>query len=131
MDDHFQKGRRRVMCLFLIVLTLVTFWRVRECAFIIFDDDVYISENPHIRAGLSWEGLRWAFGVDLFSHSSHSDYWQPVTWLSRMLDIQLFGLNASMHHLVNLFFHVLNTLLLFHVLQRMTTAGGGQATSGG
>jgi len=110
----------KLISLLLVMITLVTFWRVRECEFINCDDPIYVSENPHIRDGLTWEGIEWAFGADLFFNSPNADYWQPVTFLSRMVDIQLFGLDPSMHHLMNLMFHVLNTLLLFHVLRRMT-----------
>jgi len=110
----------KLISLLLVMITLVTFWRVRECEFVSCDDPMYVSENPHIRDGLTWKGIRWAFGADLFFNSPNADCWQPVTFLSRMLDIQLFGLDPSMHHLMNLMFHVLNTLLLFHVLRRMT-----------
>ena len=126
-----QPSRSRLVCLFLIFITLATFWQVRNFEFITCDDPVYVYANPHIRHGLTWEGIKWAFSADLFTDFSHSDYWQPVTWLSRMIDIQLFGLNPSMHHLMNLAFHVLNTLLLFHVLQWMTTATAGGWQRGG
>ena len=122
MDNHSQTRHHSLACLLLIFITLVTFWRVRDCEFISIDDFDYILSNPHIQNGLTWESIQWAFCADLFFDSPRADYWQPVTLLSRMLDIQLFGLNPSMHHLINLMFHVLNALLLFHVLWRMTGA---------
>ena len=119
MDDHFDP-RRRLLCLLLIIITLVTFWQVRGHDFVNLDDNLYVYENLHIRDGLTWEGIKWAFCVGILFESPHADYWQPVTWLSRMIDIQFWGLNPSGHHLMNLVIHVFNTLLLFHVLRRMT-----------
>ena len=69
-----------------------------------------------MQGGLTLRGVGWAFT------SPHFSIWMPVTWLSRMLDCQLFGLNAGAHHLVNVLFHIANTLLLFGVLNRMTAA---------
>src|SRR5438552_16430602 len=68
--------------------------------------------------GLTWNGVAWAFTT------GHASNWHPLTWLSHMVDVQLYGMHAGGHHLTNLFFHIVNTLLLFGVLHRMTGAVG-------
>lgn len=103
-----------LICLALILSTLLVYCQVSSHDFITFDDDLYVTENPEVMAGISLEGVCWAFSF------SGKAYWHPLTWLSHMLDCELFGLNAGMHHLMNLFFHLLNTLLLFTVLKTMT-----------
>src|SRR5213596_1478818 len=103
-------------CLVLSGITLTTFWPVARHDFIIYDDPDYVSENPHVQAGLNWNSVAWAF------RTSHTGNWHPVTWLSHMLDCQVFGLKPGYHHLMNLVFHTANTLLLFLVLNRMTAA---------
>lgn len=106
------------VCLFLIMITLAVYWQVRDHEFVIYDDDVYVTENPHVQAGLTRESLKWAFTTTWASN------WHPLTWLSHMLDCQLYELNPSGHHLTNVFLHLANTLLLFLVLKRMTGATG-------
>jgi tetratricopeptide (TPR) repeat protein len=100
--------------LFLIVATLVVFWPLGNHEFINLDDDVYVYDNPQVKAGLTLKGVIWAFTT------THTGNWHPLTWLSHMLDCQLYGLNSGWHHLTSLFFHIANTLLLFWVLKRMT-----------
>ena len=80
----------------------------------VFDDGGLILANTQILGGLSRESVRWAFT------STYTANWQPLTWLSHLLDITLFGLRPGPHHIVNLLFHLLNTLLLFHLLRRLT-----------
>jgi Tfp pilus assembly protein PilF len=99
-------------------LTLAVYWPVRHHAFINFDDPNYVTENWRVQAGISRTGLAWAF---FNLHGEHS-YWHPVTWVSHMLDCQLFGLNPGPHHLINVTFHIANALLLLVVLRRMTGA---------
>ena len=106
--------RQLFIGLFLTVATLVVFWQAHDHAFIGYDDTKYVTANYYVQAGLSKEGLIWAFTT------THASNWHPLTWLSHMLDCQLYGLNPRGHHLTNVFFHLLNTLLLFLVLQRMT-----------
>jgi len=84
--------------------------------FVSYDDHLYVTDNEMVQRGLSYEGLVWAFTT------FHSYNWHPLTWLSHMLDVQLFGLNAMGHHLVNLLFHLANTLLLFAMLRKGTGA---------
>jgi tetratricopeptide (TPR) repeat protein len=102
----------------LALLTLVLFSQSRRFEFINFDDPVYITGNPHVQEGLSLAGLAWAFG---HLHGEHT-YWHPITWVSHMVDCELFGLDPAAHHIVNVLLHTLATLLLFHVLRRMTGA---------
>jgi len=102
------------ICLALVLATVVVYWQVRHHEFIDFDDDEYITENKHVLEGLTQEGVIWAFT------KSHSNNWHPLTWLSHMLDCQLFGLDAGAHHLTNVFFHVANAILLFLLITRMT-----------
>ncbi len=100
----------------LIVAILVVFWQVKECGFVSFDDYVYVVDNPSVRGGLTFKNLIWAFTT------IHASNWHPLTWLSHMLDCELYGLNPGRHHLTNVLFHIANTLLLFLVLKRMTGA---------
>lgn len=106
----------------LLAGTLAVFWPVRHYEFINYDDDRYVSENPHVRQGLTREGVQWALSADLLADSPNADYWIPVTFLSHVLTVQLFGLNPAAHHLVNVGLHGLNTVLLFLLLRRMTGA---------
>ena len=115
--DRTENTRRTIsICLLLAAVTLAAFWPVAKCDFIDFDDPEYVTENEQVARGLSWNGVLWAF------QTGHAANWHPLTWLSHMLDVQLFGLNPMGHHLTNLVFHIANTLLLFLVLKRMTGA---------
>jgi len=105
-----------LICLLIIFSTLAVYWQVKDYDFVDYDDGKYVAENAHVQQGLTSEGLVWAFTTHLASN------WHPLTWLSHMLDIELFGLNPGRQHLVNLFFHILNSLLLFAVLHKMTGA---------
>ena len=100
----------------LAASTLLVFWQVRNFDFTNYDDNLYVSENQHVLNGLTQDGIIWAFTT------GHTGYWHPLTWLSLMLDCQLFGPNPGRIHLVSLFLHVVNTLLLFAVLRKMTGA---------
>jgi len=105
-----------VVCLFLVLAVVVAYWPVYNCDFINLDDDTYVTENPNVQRGLSKTGFVWAFTT------FHGSNWHPLTWLSHMLDCELFGLKAGMHHLTNLLFHIANSILLFVVFRRMTGA---------
>ena len=97
-------------------MTLALFWQVQNHQFINYDDPSYVTENRHVQTGLTPESVLWAFT------STEEANWHPLTWLSHMVDVELYGLNPEGHHLTNLLFHVMNTLLLFWVLNRMTKA---------
>ncbi len=98
----------------LLSVCLVVYWRVVSYPFISYDDVPLIVDNPALRGGLTLDAIRWAFTTDLDAG------WIPVTWLSRLLDVTLFGMDAGMHHLVNLVLHILNSLLVFDLFRRMT-----------
>jgi hypothetical protein len=98
----------------LTAITVLVFAPVRHHPFFSFDDPGYVYENPKVKGGLTLAAAKWAMTTGYFAN------WHPVTWLSHMLDVQLFGLNAGAHHVVNLLFHVANTLLLFLVFYRTT-----------
>jgi Tfp pilus assembly protein PilF len=93
----------------------MVFWQVRDHAFINLDDDLYVTENNYVKSGLNLESVMWSLT------SLHSSNWHPLTWLSHMLDVHLFGLKPGRHHMTSVFFHVVNSLLLFFVLKRMST----------
>jgi tetratricopeptide (TPR) repeat protein len=101
-------------CLLLAGVTLLVYARIWTHEFIDMDDYHYIVRNPAVAAGLTWRGVVWAFTT------GHAANWHPVTWLSHMLDVELFGLRPGAHHVVNVLLHVVSTLLLFGVLRRMT-----------
>ncbi len=101
------------------VLTLATigaFWPVTRAEFINYDDPQYVTANAHVLTGLKWENITWAFGAFYASN------WHPLTWLSHMLDTEVFGKEAAGPHCVNLALHVANSLLLFGLLRRITGA---------
>jgi protein O-mannosyl-transferase len=98
----------------LFVGTLVLYARVAGHPYIFFDDNRYILDNTTVQGGLSWAGFRWAFTT------FHVSNWHPLTWLSHMLDVELFGVNAGPHHLVNAAIHAVNAALVFLAFSRMT-----------
>src|SRR3989338_7471900 len=100
----------------LAAVVLALYWRGGNYEFVNYDDPSYVTENPHVREGLTLEGFFWAWTT------TYSYNWHPLTWLSHMADVSFYGLNPKGHHLTNLFFHIANTLLLFEVLRRMTGA---------
>jgi len=104
------------ICAGLIVAVFCVFGQVVHHDFISVDDDYYVYRNPVVMRGLTWEGIGWAF-----THA-HAANWHPLTWLSHMLDCQLYGLRAGGHHITNVLLHAANAVLLFLLLRRMTHA---------
>ena len=102
--------------LLLLLATMLVYMRVIDFEFINFDDYQYIVDNPNVNSGLSWNNFIWAFSS--FYHAN----WHPLTWVSHMLDVELFGLNPGFHHLTNLVLHLCNTLLLLMLLKKMSIA---------
>ncbi|MFM2082790.1 MAG: hypothetical protein RL380_1481, partial [Verrucomicrobiota bacterium] len=98
----------------LLVVTLALYWPVREFDFINYDDPEYVTDNWHVQAGLTWAGVRWAFTTGFFGN------WLPLTWLSLMADVTLFGHGAGAAHLVNAIIHAVNGGLVFLLFRRMT-----------
>jgi len=102
--------------LLLAAAVFLTYSRVLHFDFVTFDDPEYVTANPHVQAGLSLAGVAWAFG------SAAAGSWFPLTWLSHMLDCELFGLASGWHHFTNVWIHALSTLLWFAMLKRITGA---------
>jgi Flp pilus assembly protein TadD len=98
----------------LIAITWAVFGQTVHHQFINYDDPLYVLDNEHVRAGISWPGIEWAF-----THV-HSQNWHPLTTISHMLDCQLFGVNPGPHHLVNVFWHSIAAVLLFILLLQST-----------
>ena len=113
---------KTAICLMLAVVTVAVYLPVLQCQFVNYDDNVFVTENPHIRNGLAREAMDWSFAAGLIYSSPNVDYWRPLSYLSHALDIQLFGLHPAGHHLMNLAIHVATTLALFLVLNSMTGA---------
>jgi Tfp pilus assembly protein PilF len=116
MNDLFRKYEKCLICLLLSVSIVVLFWQVQYHDFILYDDNLYVTENGNVLRGLSREGLTWALTA------TDAGFWHPLTWLSLMLDCQLYRLNAGGYHWTNVLLHVANSILLFLVLSRMTGA---------
>lgn len=105
-----------IIAILLIVATATLYLPIKKHSFINFDDNIYVTQNPTVKQGLTWEGVKWAFRPDNDARS----YWHPLTWISHMLDCQIFGVRSDIHHLVNLLFHLINVLLLFILLSQLT-----------
>ena len=114
MSDRL--GKTLGVALGLVVLTVAVFSEVRHFAFVSWDDPAYVVENTHVRAGLTWAGAWWALTT------GEGFYWHPLTWLSHMLDVQWFELDAGRHHVTNLVIHVAASLACFLALRRLTKA---------
>jgi Flp pilus assembly protein TadD len=109
--------KEHLIVLVLALLSVGAFWPVLDSQFISIDDNIYITENDHIQAGLTWKNVVWAF-----TSTETSFYWHPLTLLSHMLDIEIFGLNPHGHHFTNLLLHIANATLLFLLLRQITGA---------
>jgi Flp pilus assembly protein TadD len=116
MNRKHDKFNTLLICLLLGAATFIAFEQVRRNEFLDYDDNVYITKNQHVQNGLNPKSIEWAFTT------TQTANWHPLTWLSHIIDCQLFGLDPKWHHLVNLLFHTANTLLLFWVLKDMTGA---------
>ena len=103
-----------LVIILLIVASSAAFGRIAGNDFINFDDNIYVTENSHIKSGFTMDRLHWAFSTKYFN------LWIPLTWLSLMLDYQLYGLSPGGYHITNLILHILSTLLLFWLFYRMT-----------
>src|ERR1700733_886561 len=103
-----------LICLLLASVTLALYWPATGFDFTNYDDPDYIIYNPAIQHGVSPDSVAWAF------KTSHASNWNPVTWISHMVDYSLYGLKPGGHHLTNLIFHTANAVLLFLVLWQLT-----------
>ncbi len=106
----------RACSLLLVLATLLVYAPAARHEFVSYDDPDYVVDNPHVNRGLSWEGVRWSLT------ESHASNWHPLAWLSHMLDVEVFGLDAGKHHLVNVALHAANAVLLLLALRSLTGA---------
>src|SRR5215471_1653150 len=104
------------ICMFLAAISLAVFGQTIRYQFVNFDDDLYVYNTPAIQSGLTLKGIAAAFT------NQHAHNWHPLTTISHMLDCQLYGLNAGGHHATNVIWHTIAVLLLFWVLEQMTSA---------
>jgi tetratricopeptide (TPR) repeat protein len=116
VDLSGSKRTRLLICLGLAVVTLGLYWQVHGFDFVSFDDPDYVSENPMVTRGLTFSGIIWAF-----THF-YAGNWHPLTWISLMLDCQIFGAHPGGLHIMGVLFHTANSILLFLLLQRITGA---------
>jgi Tfp pilus assembly protein PilF len=116
MKNGSPAAKTILVALGLLLLVLASYGRVGKYAFVDFDDSEYVYENPQVRAGLTLGGVSWALTT------THAANWHPLTWLSHMADVQMFGLEAGWHHWMNVLIHALDAVLLFLVLKYMTGA---------
>jgi len=99
-----------LICLFIIISTFAAYAQVLKYDFVNYDDIEYVTENEFVKNGITVDSIFWSF-----THFQTAK-WHPLTWISHMIDCQLFGLNAGWHHLTNLIFHIFNSLLLIIIL---------------
>src|ERR1700721_4858540 len=102
--------RPRFICLILALVTLVVYLPVRRHGFVLYDDPDYVQNNPVVQQGLTWGGVEWAFT------NGHASNWHPLTWISHMVDNQLFGPDPGPQHLVNALIHAINAALFFQLV---------------
>jgi tetratricopeptide (TPR) repeat protein len=105
-----------LVCVALVVVILAVYIQVGNHEFVNYDDESYVTKNPHVASGITGKNVMWAFT------SVHSANWHPITWLSHMADAQLYGMNPRGHHLTNVAIHIVSTLLLLLLLLRLTGA---------
>ena len=111
----WQHAEQRFLALAILnLVTLWLYWPVSGFDFVNFDDPEYLLDNGHVLNGLTRDGFLWAFS------SGHAANWHPLTWISHMLDCELFGVRAGLHHMTNVWFHIGNSVLVFLLFERMT-----------
>lgn len=107
-----------IACVALALVTSAVYSRATRNPFMHVDDQNYVTENPNVQAGVTWQTLTWSLTA------TSAQNWHPLTWLSHALDCQLYGLNKAGHHSTNILLHALNVVLLFLLLLRTTGAKG-------
>jgi Tfp pilus assembly protein PilF len=116
IEDRRQKRTILLISAVLVAATLVAYEPIRHNDFVMYDDDDYVVENPNVNGGITWPSVKWAFT------QQYAANWHPLTWLSHMLDCEIYGLNPLGHHITNVLIHIVNCLLLFLLLSKMTGA---------
>jgi protein O-mannosyl-transferase len=115
-ESELQIRGSMIFCLGLACMTLVVFWQVGSHQFINYDDPLYVTNNAHVKAGVTARTIAWAFATTAASN------WHPLTWLSHMADVEIFGLNPRWHHLMSVLIHAASTVLLFLLLLKITAS---------
>ena len=113
-SEHTTRKNRIVISFLLLLVTFGLYVRVHNFGFISYDDPFLFVNNPQVNSGLSWDTILWAFT------SSDRLHWMPLTWITHMIDFQIYGASAPGHHLTNLAIHLLNTPLLLLFLYKAT-----------
>ena len=111
---HAPQKHKLILCLLLVLATLALYNPVTRAPFLNYDDAAYFTNNPHVRAGVSWKTVVWAFTTTELSD------WKPITWLSHALDGQLFGFKPEAPHTINVLLHAANVAILFLILLSAT-----------
>ncbi len=106
-----------LLIVFLTTLIMAVYWPALGGHFLAYDDTVYVTRNPWVKAGLDAGSVRWAF-----TSLGYASNWHPLTWLSHMADVELYGLSPRGHHLSSILLHVLNSILIFLLLKGLTGA---------
>ena len=118
MSEAQNIRRSALVCSALVLVTAAVYWPAHGFDYIAYDDPGYVGANPHIRTGFTVAGIVWAFREFV----GDTFYWMPMSWLSHMLDCQLFGVDAGAHHLMNVGYHAANAVLVFLLLRQLTGA---------
>jgi len=113
-SGFFQTNRQLIVYSALFVLVMAIYYQTIGFNFINLDDNLYVFNNPIVASGLNKESLNWAFT------KFYAANWHPVTWVSHLIDVELYGLNPGGHHATNIVFHLLNSILAFTVFKKMT-----------
>jgi tetratricopeptide (TPR) repeat protein len=116
MDDALRRRQTWLVCLGLALAVLATYAPLWKAGFVTYDDPIFVTANPHVQSGLNWASMTWALTTD------DARIWHPLTWLSYLVDAQIYGLNPGGFHFTNVLLHLANSVLLFLLLQRMTKA---------
>lgn len=103
-----------LVCLFLILSIVAVYYQVYSFEFINLDTAQYVYQNIHVKRGITLDNIIWAFSTTTASN------WHPITWLSHMIDVELFGLNSGAHHAVNVLFHIINSLTLYCIIKKLS-----------
>jgi protein O-mannosyl-transferase len=115
-DTQKLRSIKIAICFILVAITAAIYLQVTSFDFINFDDPAYVYENDVVQQGVTWQGIVWSFVRE------HASNWHPLTWISHMVDAQLYGLRAGGHHLTNVILHTITGVLLFLFLNRVTRA---------
>jgi len=114
--DIAKSKKTLIIYVVFVAVILAVYGQVHQFEFVNIDDNIYVTENYHIKSGITLESIRWALTT------TYAEFWHPLTWLSLMADYELYGLHAGGYHVTNLILHILSTLLLFWLFHRMTGA---------